>query len=113
MSNDMFIKLLSERCAKKRIDTDHLSLYSRELIKHFGESKDDPFLKEILDESMPVILRDCEIFINMSEAKAMDALSELANLACLYVKERGIIYYRICELIQRIRVSYPVQEYHT
>lgn len=108
---NQFTITLDERSLIKRSESKQpLSEYSRCMAENIGRLNNSPFLTEMLEEKIDLLLKDCEITHQMSMNDAIDALIELSNYASIFVvseNHRGI-YNRICKLIQEITKSYPV-----
>ena len=68
-----------------------------------------PELIELVDEQIDQILKDCQIYHDMPEKKAIDAMIELASLASLYVNRRENVYNQICHLLKQLQASYPAR----
>lgn len=104
-----FPLVLQERCSKaRRKCNDGLKQYSDVLLTWVSLTNNSDYLKKLIHKDINYILTDCEIFFDMSESKAMDAMLELSNFAALYIYEPEYdhIYLRICNLITSIRASY-------
>ncbi len=103
-----FPLVLNQRVSHQRkLYQTNLSELTNTLVRCIVHSKDLPYLRELLDEQIGLILIDCEIYHGMTEMKAVDALIELSSLACLYVYTNNVVYGRICKLISLIQTSYP------
>lgn len=105
MTTDQFINLLYQRTSHQRkLINQPLLPLTQAIVRAVVEQQ---FLMCWLDEQIDQILKDCEIFHNMSEQKAVDTLFELASIASLYVNRDETTYQRICKQIEQIRRSYP------
>jgi hypothetical protein len=105
------VYIIDSRCAQIRKHSEALlAPFSTMIVDCLSDDNEDHILKNILSEKIDLILDDCEIFHQMPEHKAIDALAELSNYACIYVDDEQYshIYVKICELINMIRKSYPL-----
>jgi hypothetical protein len=103
--------LLDQRLSySRKLYKFYLSSITFSMLIYFYIAKEPRFLKEILDDKIDKILDDCEIYFNMDRERAVDAMRELSNLATTYVADENNphIYQRICNLMDQIKVSYPV-----
>lgn len=80
----------------------------RNSIPKYEAKKQAKILRDSVTKNINYFLSDCEVFFEMSENKAMDALGELSNLAAIYADDPyNIIYTQIVLAIQKIQASYP------
>lgn len=88
-----------------------LANITSELVPLFatGPAEFSDEMTEAINQAFPFLLQDCEVFFNMSEHKAMDALAELSTLACLYSGLNSSRYEQVCSAISVIRASYPAR----
>lgn len=108
---ETFPIILKERLSYTRKTNGPLAGFSFILASWIAQTRDSAYLREILDRDVHRILRDCEIFHQMSYAKALDALDELSELATIYsLNQESDIYNKICLQIREIIASYPVQK---
>lgn len=106
----VFPMILEQRLSYKRRSVNHpLAPFSHAIVYAIAILLYDQYIRELLDSKIREILEDCDIFFEMSEEQAMDAMSELSNYATIYADSQGEIYQYICNLIKRILVSYPVK----
>jgi hypothetical protein len=103
-----YVALLDQRLTFRRrtvdFDLNSLSYIIVSTVK-------DEYTRFLLDEKIDEILKDCEIYYEMPDSKACDAMGELSNYASVYCVDPNCpIYRKICSLINQIRVSYPAYE---
>ena len=101
--------LLEERLKHNRKDT-YLWLFSHHIVYSIAQSNIQNELIYIVYLDINSILSDCEIYHEMDRDKAIDAMHELSNFASLFVGYPKYVntYTRICDLIQQLKLSYPV-----
>lgn len=107
---DLFPIILEQRLLYKRRSVNHaLAPFARAFVYAITVLSSDQYIHALLDDKISEILKDCEIFFEMTETQAMDALSELSNYATIYcVDMSSPTYNQICRMIKQICVSYPV-----
>lgn len=114
------LDLISERLKISRKNSEkNLSGFSSQIVSclRLCESQDlkdvnndSVIIKNTIESFLPEILKDCEIFFEMPETKAMDALLELCNFACIFSDERDFTYIQIVDAINKIKASYPIKD---
>ena len=113
--------LLEQRISYKRRTVEFsLIPYSGIIVETTSLSGNDAYIRSLLDNRIDEILKDCEIYYEMTRDKAYDAIGELSNYAAIYCDDMSSpTYKKICRLIKQISVSYPVsfheneEEVHT
>jgi hypothetical protein len=104
-----YATLLDQRLSYQRRTVEFsLIPYSGIIVDGIAISNDE-YIRFLLDERIDEILKDCEIYYEMSKDKAYDAMGELSNYAAIYCEDMSSpIYKKICNLIKNIIVSYPI-----
>jgi hypothetical protein len=107
--NQVYSDFLDQRLSHKRRTVEFsLIPYSAVIVDGIAIMKEDAYVRFLLDEKIDEILKDCEIYYEMSTEKACDAMGELSNYAAIYADDMSSpVYKKICRLINQIRVSYP------
>lgn len=68
--------------------------------------KTEEIIRDLTRAELPFFLRECEVYLEMSRERAMDAIIELTNLSTLFVNTPE--YFQICEHLEKIRAAYPI-----
>jgi hypothetical protein len=101
---NLFPILLQERLSKsRRTSKEYLSEITKVIVNCVVEYN---FLKQDLDQSISKIIEDCDIFYGMTYPKALDSITELGSLACLYTDDKNV-YAKINSVMKNLRLSYP------
>lgn len=75
------------------------------LLKYVNK-KTEEIIRELVSAHLSFFLKECDVYVDMTRERAMDALLELTNLAVIFANSHE--YFQVCEQIDKIRASYPI-----
>jgi hypothetical protein len=104
-----FLQLLElRRNIRRQNDKEDILKDISYLIVHiYCLSENSLEFKQLLDNEMEYILKDCDIYYGMTREKAIDSLKELSYLSSIYcIDKKSTFYYEIKKLIGSIISTY-------
>lgn len=96
----------------RKTSSKNLASFSSQIVSciAMADKKEAIILENLVESFLPELLQDCEIFFEMPYDKAMDALQELSNYACIFGNDQGFSYIKVVEIMDKIKASYPIQQ---